>query len=305
MNMKASWDDHRYFLAIARAGSLTEAAKALAVSQPTVSRRLDAMEQKLGVRLFQRTRRGYRLTQNGEKLFEAVLRVEEELLQADRKLVGRNSDMPGTLRFTSTENLINGFLGPHIWNFLTEHPDIEINIVAGNAAVNLHRGEADLAIRFTEAPPQTMIGKRLATAAYGIYGAADAPPTRFPENDRTSWEWIGLQTEIYNRLVFGTFLPNTRPKHKVDSLPTMHGMVRAGLGAALLPCYTADRDATLRRLDPKPLLDPKFDMWLLFPPDQRRTRRLRLFADAMSASILADINLFEGRCPIYAVESRG
>ncbi len=302
MNMKTSWDDHRYFLAIARAGSLTEAAQALAVSQPTVSRRLDAMERKLGVRLFHRTRRGYQLTRNGAQLFETVVRVEEELLAADRNLVGRDTDMAGSLRFTSTENLINGFLAPHIWAFLHAHPDIEIDVLANNAPLNLHRGEADLAVRFTETPPQTMIGRRLATAAYGIYCAADTPRSRFPESDRSSWEWIGLQTEIYNRLVFGTFLPNTRPKHKVDSLPIMHGMVRAGLGAALLPCYTADRDATLRRLDPKPLIDPKFDMWLLFPPNQRRTRRLRLFAEAMSAAIRAEIDLFEGRCPGNVIE---
>ena len=112
--MNASWDDHRYFLAIARAGSLTEAAKVLAVSQPTVSRRLDAMEQKLGVRLFRRTRRGYQLTENGAHLFQTVVRVEEQLLEADRNLVGRDTEMAGTLRFTSTENLINGFLGPHL-----------------------------------------------------------------------------------------------------------------------------------------------------------------------------------------------
>ncbi len=300
--MKASWDDHRYFLAIARAGSLTEAAKVLAVSQPTVSRRLDAMEQKLGVRLFRRTRRGYQLTENGAHLFETVVRVEEQLLEADRNLVGRDTEMAGTLRFTSTENLINGFLGAHIWAFLRAHPDIEIDVLASDAPVNLHRGEADLALRFTEAPPQTMIGKRLATAAYGMYCAADAPGSWFPDSDRSSWEWIGLQTEIYNRMVFGTFLPNTRPKHKVDGLPIMHGMVRAGLGAALLPCYTADRDATLRRLDPRPLVGPQFDMWLLVPPGQRRTRRLRLFAEAMSAAILAEVDLFEGRRPRSAIE---
>jgi DNA-binding transcriptional LysR family regulator len=295
MNVLTSWDDHRYFLAIARAGSLTAAAKTLSVSQPTVSRRLDAMETKLGVRLFRRTRRGYELTQNGAQLFETVVRVEEELLEADRNIVGRDSDMAGPLRFTTTENLLNGFLGHHIWAFLREHPDIELHLISTNSPLNLHRDEADLAVRFTEAPPQTMIGRRLGTAAYGIYGSAN-PSRELSTRDRSDWEWIGLETEIYNRLVFGTFLPNTRPKHRVDSLSAMHDMVRAALGAALLPCYTADRDPTLRRLDPDPFLNPKFDMWILFPPNQRRTRRLRSFAEFVADKIAAHTELFEGRC---------
>lgn len=80
MHIKAPWEDHCFFLAIARARSLTGAAKSLSVTQPTVSRRLEAMEKGLGVRLFTRTRKGYELTPSGTELFETVARVEEELL---------------------------------------------------------------------------------------------------------------------------------------------------------------------------------------------------------------------------------
>jgi DNA-binding transcriptional LysR family regulator len=88
--MDISWDDHRFFLAIARAGTMTAAASMLSVSQPTVSRRLEAFERKLGARLFNRTRKGYELTAGGAELFETVARVEEELAEADRGVFGRD-----------------------------------------------------------------------------------------------------------------------------------------------------------------------------------------------------------------------
>ena len=170
--MQTSWDDHRYFLAIARAGSLTSAAEALAVSQPTVSRRLDAMERVRGVRLFNRTRKGYELTESGAELFKTVVRVEEELTEADRTIFGRDDQVSGPLRFTSTEIFINGYLGPSVWRFLRDNPGIEIQLICTQSTLSLSRGDADLAVRFTESPPDTLVGRRLGTVAYGIYAAA-------------------------------------------------------------------------------------------------------------------------------------
>lgn len=267
----------------------------LAVSQPTVSRRLDAMERSLGVRLFNRTRKGYELTPSGAELFETVARVEEELLQADRSLLGRDQEISGGLCFTSTEIFVNGYLGPHLWTLLREHPEIELNLVCTQSLLSINRGEADIAIRFTEKPPEALVGRRLGTVAYGIYAAADPAGQAFTERDTDDLPWIGMHDESFNRMLYGTFLPSTRPKHRVDSMAAMQAMVRAGLGVSILPCYTADRDTTLRRLTPKPLIDPKFDIWMLYHPDARHTRRLRLFADFLTRQIKADIELFEGR----------
>lgn len=295
--MQTSWDDHRYFLAIARAGSLTAAAEALSVSQPTVSRRLDAMEHRRGVRLFNRTRKGYELTESGAELFKTVVRVEEELNEADRTIFGRDDEVSGTLRFTSTEIFINGYLGPSVWTFLRDNPDIEIQLICTQSTLSLSRGDADLAVRFTERPPETLVGRRLGTVAYGIYAASGDEGQKFQESGRSGWEWIGMHNEAFNRMVFGTFSPGSRLKHRVDSMVAMHDMVRAGLGVSILPCYTADLDPRLVRLDPEPLTDAKFDIWVLYHPDVRRTRRLRLFADFIAAKIKSDIDLFEGRLP--------
>jgi len=295
--MNRSWDDHRFFLAIARAGSLTAAAKALAVSQPTVSRRLAAIEGTLGVRLFHRTRKGYELTAGGAELFETVARVAEELAEADRSVFGRDQAASGGLSFTSTEIFINGYLGQHIWEFLRQNNRIEIRLICTQATLSLSRGEADLAIRFTDNPPETLIGRRLGTVAYAIYAAAGPAGDRFMDGKQPVLEWIGLHNETFNRMLFGTFSPNTKLKHRVDNMSAMHAMVRAGLGVSILPCYVADLDPELRRLHPEPLIDPKFGIWILYHPNARRTRRLRLFADFITGKIRSDLDLFEGRAP--------
>ena len=253
------------------------------------------MEQGLGVRLFTRTRKGYQLTAGGAELFETVVRVEEELLQADRSLMGRDQEISGSLRFTSTEIFLNGYLGPHLWTFLRAHPDIELHLACTQTLLSIGRGDADMAVRFTEKPPATLVGRRLGTVAYAIYAAAGPAGEAFTDQEPDLLPWIGMFDETFNRLLYGTFLPSTRPKHRVDSMTAMHAMVREGLGVSILPCYTADRDPTLRRLAPTPLIDPKFDIWVLYHRDTRHTRRLRLFADFLMSRIKADADLFEGR----------
>ncbi len=289
-----SWDDHRFFLAIARARSLTGAANLLSVSQPTVSRRLEVMERRFKAKLFHRTRNGYELSPSGAELFETVERVEEELIEANRNILGRDHEVAGSLKFTSTETFINGYLGPHLWAFLSENSQIEVNLICTRSPLSLSRGEADLAIRFTDNPPDTLVGRRLTTVAYGIYAARGPQGARFLETERSSWDWIGMQSESFNRMLYGAFAPESRLKHRVDSQAAMHDMVRAGLGVSILPCYVAELDPELIRLNPTPLTDSRFDLWMLYHPDVRRTRRLRLFADFISSQIRADDDLFRG-----------
>lgn len=294
MNGKTPWDDHRYFLAIARARSLTGAARVLGVSQPTVSRRLDGMERSLNTRLFLRTRKGYELTPVGLELFETVTGVEQQLNEADRNILGRDTEISGLLRFTSTEIFINGYLGTHIWRFLRQNPEIEFQMTCTQSLLSISRREADIAVRFTEKPPDTLIGRRVGTVAYSIYASADRADA-VAGAEMQDLEWIGMHDETFNRMLYGTFLPSTRPKHRTDNMAAMQAMVRAGLGVSILPCYAADPDPSLVRLNGAALCDPRFDIWIIYHPDTRRTRRLRLFADFVINTIRADIDLLEGR----------
>jgi DNA-binding transcriptional LysR family regulator len=293
--MTKDWDDLRFFLAIARARSLTAAGKALGVSQPTVSRRLDSLEARLNVRLFDRTRQGYELTAVGMELLETAQRVDADLAEADRKIYGKDQDARGGLRVTFTETLLNGYLAPFLWQFLREHPGIELSVICTDAFLSLSRSDADLAIRFTQRPPETLAGRRLTAVAYGIYAARGPKGAHLTIDNRQDWDWVGIYDDTYNRMVFGTVSPGDRLKHRVDSVAAMQSMVRVGLGVTLLPCYVADRDPDLRRIDPEPLLDSKFDMWLLYHPDVRRVYRVRLFGDFIIDLIKTDRDLFEGR----------
>jgi len=296
--MAANWDDHRFFLAIARERTLTAAGKALGVSQPTVSRRLDVLESKLKVRLFDRTQRGYELTSVGMDLFETVQRVENDLTEVDRKIFGKNEELAGELSITCTEILFTGYLSPFVCQFLNQHPGIQFNVACTQSLLSLSRSEADLALRFTRHPTETLVGRCLASAAYCIYAASSETGKRFTAANRSDWPWIGVHDEVYNRVLFGSVLPEVRFKHQADSMEAMQLMVRNGLGVTLLPCYIADQDTSLRRVEPDPIPGVSFELWILYHPDVRRVSRIRLFADFIAEVIRCDLDLFEGRRPL-------
>lgn len=294
--MAGNWDDHRFFLAVAREGSLTAAGRAIGVSQPTVSRRLESLERRLKVRLFDRTRHGYELTAAGTELFAAVQRVDEQLAEAGRKIHGKDQTAAGELRLTCTEIFLNGYLAPLLWRFLSRHPGIDFSVICTDSALSLGRSDADLAIRFARHPPDTLVGHRLASVAYAVYAER-----RAAQDSRTSpgeWDWIGAVDDLHNRLLFADAFPEGRFKHRVDTVEAMQSMAHSGLGITVLPCYIGDRDEGLRRLQPERLLDCGLDLWILHHPDIRSVYRVRLLADFIAETIKEDLDLFEGRRPL-------
>lgn len=292
-----NWDDYRYFLAIARARSLTAAGRVLGVSQPTVSRRLEAMELRLKVRLFDRTQRGYEMTPAAMDIYETIERVGEDLSDIERKVFGKDLQLTGSLRVTCTEVLLNGYLAPYVWQFLDRHPGIEFGVICSDAQLSLSRRDADLAIRFTGRPPETLVGRRLAKAAFGIYAGRDVAHALLDRSNVQSWDWIGWHDEVYNRMLITNAFPEARIKHRVDSTAAMQSMARHGLGIAVLPCYTADPDPGLRRALPELLSEGTPDLWILHHPDVRGVSRVSLFAEFIADIITADLDLFEGRRP--------
>jgi DNA-binding transcriptional LysR family regulator len=295
--MSVDWDDYRFFLAIARAGSLTAAGRALGVSQPTVSRRLETMEARLKVRLFDKTQRGYEMTPAAMDIFETVERVGEDLSDIERKVFGKDLQLTGSLRVTCTEVLLEGYLAPHIWQFLNRHPGIEFDVICTRALLNLTRRDADLAIRFTGRPPETLVGRRLAKTAFGVYAGNGEASKSWDRSNVEAWDWIGSHEDFYNRMLITSAFPEARIKHRVDSTVGMQSMARHGLGIAVLPCYTADPDPGLRRILPEPLTEGMPDLWILHHPDVRSVSRVSLFAEFIADVITADIDLFEGRRP--------
>ena len=288
-----NWDDLRFFLAIARTGSLTAAARDLRISQPTVSRRLAGMEKRLGVSLFDRTRCGYEPTRAGLDILDAAEHVEDAFGEIERRIFARNRTLAGTLRVTCTEPFAKQHLCRHLSEFVAEHPGIDISLSCTFERVNLNRRDADVAIRITSEPPDRMIGRRIAKVAVCAYGSADYLRAR-PGLD-SGWDWIGWRDEDYNRIFIVDRFPHARIKHRVDDIGIIQTMTRHGLGIAVLSCHLADPDPVLRRVVPEPTLDGTPELWVLYRPDMRRVARVRLFVDFLVERLRADRDLFEGR----------
>jgi DNA-binding transcriptional LysR family regulator len=292
-----NWDDYRYFLAISRKRSLTAASRTLGVSQPTVSRRLQALEQTLQVRLFNRVRGGYELTREGAELLETTNQIEEQLEQVGRKIFGKDLALKGELRVTCTDFFLNAYLAPHTWQFLTDNPGIDFSVSCTQSVLSLSRRDADIALRFTHKPDDTLAGRCLTRVRYAAYASNQAAKKQFQPKNRDQWHWIGLQDDFYNRMLFGSVFPSGQFKHRVDSMSALHSMTCNGLGVALLPCYAGDRDERLRRVDPEPYPQSTIELWLLYHPDIRKMHRVQLFAEYIRDQIVKDSDLFEGERP--------
>lgn len=296
-----NWDDLRLFLAVARASSLSQAAATLGVNQSTVSRRLAAMEADLDTRLIERRADGPLLSAAGTELLATATNIEAEVARADRWLAGRNSLLTGRLRITCSDNFLEAFLAPRVAAFADAHPEIDLDIVTSYQHLSLSRREADIAIRTTRAPQETLVGRRLfrfALAVYGaraVYCARARYPGGGPSPDSASLSWIGWESELYNRIMIHDHFPGATVRHRTDSLVAQRALARAGLGVAVIGCFAGDPDPDLVRIYPGPITENAMDLWLLTHPDIRRTARVRAFMRFAADAFLAERDLFEGR----------
>jgi len=173
MNNQISWDDLNIVLAISESGSLSGAGRRLGLSHATVYRRLAKIEDYLGVELFERRRSGYATTAAGEEVAAAAGRIELEFLQVERRVAGRDLRPSGTLRVTTTDTLLSGFLSPIFRDFRVAHHGIVLEVALSNDVLSLSKREADVALRPCAAPPEALVGRRIGSIAQAIYGARD------------------------------------------------------------------------------------------------------------------------------------
>ncbi|GHB06561.1 LysR family transcriptional regulator [Modicisalibacter luteus] len=277
---KLQWDDLRIVLAIAQEGSLSGAARHLKVSHATVFRRLESLERRLGARLFERGRRGYVPTIAGEDLSSTAARMEAEWLGAQRRIAGQDLQPTGTLRVTTTDALFEGLLAPMFAEFRNAYPEIALDVVISNQLFNLTRREADIAIRPTSFPPDTLVGRRIGRLAQAVYGANAL-------GHQEADTWIGAEEGLGYRVLdrwMNEQGANMACAYRVDSVLGMRAAVRSGAGKAILPCYLADDEPGMARLS-DPIEAMATDLWLLTHPDLRGTLRIRLFFDHIAHAV--------------------
>ena len=291
-----NWDDLRLVLAVVRDGTLSGAARRLGVTHSTVFRRLGAIEQQIGVRLFERFRDGYVPTPAGETAAAAAARLEDEVLALERRLSGQDLRPSGVVRITTTDTL-GTILMRHLPAMRELHPEIQFEVTISNAMANLSRREAEIAIRPTLDPPEILVGRRVADIAHAIYGSR-AYLSRHEEKDLSAHDWIALDDALESTVIGRWIRENLRAAHitcRVDALPALRDAALAGLGLALLPCYLGDPASGLRRLTPKTLAEPRSALWLLTHDDLKHTARIRATLDFLVKAFASQRALLEGR----------
>jgi len=290
------WDDLRYIRALGTAGTLAGAAETLGVHHSTVFRRLGRIERELGVRLFERHREGFSLTAAGEEALTAAERLGEEVDELERRLAGRDTRPSGTVRMTTTDTLLDSLLGPVLARFRSEHPAIRLEVTVGNPFLSLSRRDADVAVRPTAAPPENLVGRRVADVATAIYGARSYLEQAPPPEDLAAHDWIAPDeslSHLKSSRWLRTELSSVEPVVHCNSLTGMLAVAAGGAGLAPLPCFMGDQEEELVRVQ-GPLPELGVGLWLLTHRDLRRVARIRALLDHLHEELKAQQPLIEG-----------
>ena len=274
-----NWDDMRFFLALSREGSISAAGRSLGVNHTTVARRIAALEEVLGTRLFDRMADGYEMTQSAENLYRHALEIEAHTQAINREVFGQDAALKGPLKLTVSHDVANRLLIRDLRKFRNEYPCIDLEILTTTGLVDLASRQADIAVRLTAKPPDYLVGREVLPMRHGIYGSQkyleemngpiDAVLFR---GDNEYPEWIREH------------FPKPASVMRTDDVTTMLTAVHEHHGLARMPCYIGDSDPEVRRLDVR-LTPSTWGIWILSHVDLRSTARVRVCRDFLVAAI--------------------
>lgn len=285
------WNDLKFFFAVAQEGSLTAAAEQIGSSPSTVSRHIDALEKRLDVALFLRQQTGYVLTDQGKAVLEQVSVVEQSMHSVQRRGDHSRLDLQltGKIRIATTEGIAALLIAPNLSEFLLRHPQVQIDLVADTAIVDLNRREADLALRFVNPNirinDQDYIATYLGKMPFGAYCArrllnGDSPTdiqSLIPKFDYISWsdEWSNLPMVDWLKTVFESQAPILTS----NSLLVQYEAARAGLGIALLPDYMGSSDSLLCKIVLPDDIPSWRELWIVYHRDLKSSQLIVAMRD--------------------------
>ena len=294
------WSDLRHFLAVARHGSTLGAARALAVNQSTVHRRLASLERQLGCQFVKRHPTGYRLTELGEELRGYAERVEDAVVAFERRVSASSKATRGTVRVTCPEAVgARLILSPLIDRFTARNPALHVEFVMGERILDLGKGEADIAIRAHAPADDKLFGRKIADSPWAIY----ASRTYLRRHGRVKRE---EDINSHPVVIFGSelrdhpsvqWLKSVAPRANVaargTSLSALVLAAKSGAGLAALPLIVGERETNLVRVL-GPLRNLVTPFYLLMHQDMRRTPRVRVLFDFMIEQLPALRPLLSG-----------
>ena len=295
MSAELSWDEFRLVKAIADSRSLAGAAELLGLNHSTVFRRLAALEKSIGARIFERSRSGYRTTAAGAEMVALASTMANSIVEFERRVAGRDSKPTGRLRVTTVEAIGQHFMPAIMAQFQTQNPGVVIELVLCNNALNLSRRDADVAIRVTDDPPETLVGRRICAVRWGIYCRPDLV-SRLGSRAVDSAPFIGFCESLGPTAARRWIETQIRPERlaaRVNSIHSMLELATEGLGVALLPCFLGDPRKALVRIG-RPPSDVGVGLWILTHSDLRRSARVRAFMDFAGAELAKHRRMIEG-----------
>jgi DNA-binding transcriptional LysR family regulator len=293
------WNDLRYFVAVAREGSTLAAARALGVSQPTVQRRLAALEKQIGCQLVEHLPTGYRLTELGKGLLPHAERVEQDALAFARQLTTRDETLGGTLRITCPEADLPRLLATVFDRFQAKHPHVRLEFLVTDKVLDLSKGEADIALRGGLPKDGTLICRKLADALWLLYASSaylerHGAPKRVEDFDTHA---IVIYAGPVAALAPGKWLKSTAASAKIgaysNSVSGAVAAARSGVGLAMLPAHVGNAERELLCVwRPEPQVTEPFTA--LVHPDLRNAPRVRAMLDFLGEEVATIRALFSG-----------
>jgi DNA-binding transcriptional LysR family regulator len=262
------WQDLRYFVVLARVGTLSGAASELSVEHATIGRRVASLEGALGLKLVYRLPRGVRLTDHGKAIAALAASMIDGAQAVDAYALRAASALSGTVRISVPPTLGSHCIAPHMRAFREANPDVKLVMEGAAGIAPLERGVADIAIRMVEPKEASLVTRRIGAMRFGLYASHD-----YAARPATQWEFIAYHASldhVSHQRWLRTRL-NGRPiVFETGDVIGQQAAARNGVGVALLPTLIGDGDGALVRLDRRSA-PPETPLWLVTWPDLRRT----------------------------------
>jgi DNA-binding transcriptional LysR family regulator len=268
------WDDFKFFSAVARTGSVRGAGKALGVHASTVTRRLEQLEQRLGIRLFARTRTGLVISVEGAEVVQALDEVQTRLEAIEQRLQGRDANMAGVVRLNVPEAFAPALFMLELGTFSGQFPEVDVEISRKWQLPDLDQREADLSVVLTNDPPGHLIGRAVGRMTLAGYGSVAPAPG-------LEGRWLSSALEL---AVAPQYTAQARPASRKDgyleTIDLQLAAVFAGIGSTLLPRYLVHGNSQLVAGD-----ELRRDIWLLSHPESRGIARVQAVADLIVGAL--------------------
>lgn len=297
MTEPLDWNHLRTFLAIARSGKLTTAARRLKMTHSTLSRHAAALESALNMQLFERALSGYSLTPQGEALRRYAEEVEATILKMQAEAAGGSEEVSGTVRIGLPDGLGADFLAPNIGALSRQHPGLAIEIVATPRSFSLSRREADVVLCLSCPENGRVHARKLTDYELGLYVAS---------TDIARWSDVRSATDLPGRPLLGyiddlifapelDYLPQVAeglvPMIRSSNIFAQKNATIAGVGACIIPCFLAESDPRLTRLLPTEVRLMR-SIWMVVQSDIHRLPRIVAVTDFIAALVRANRSMF-------------